>query len=548
MFPQNDSDSAASKNPSPDAAPQNSGQSAAPFSQSNSAGQNSPLDPMMTSSAQPAATNLAFGAAPTDNDAPSAPSQDSVNQPAVPDKTKQSSTAAPAFSAPDQNSQNPAQPTAFVASVQTQTAPQAAFGSAPDGQAKPPKKKSHLPRIIILIVAGLIVIGGVVAAILYLNWYNSDQKVISDAVDNLLKNSSFVISGSETDKSTTLATKIKLAADTSGYELDVSGPIDNNSKQTGEIDLIMTKPGDFYVKMDKNFAASFGSGFKSSFEASSGSDSDALSQLMGLPAGQSINFDMSKYANKWIEIKQDDISDISSEISKLTKIGGGQASNFNADGLNKCFVDLSAKPAQRQQLANVIYQSGVLTRTGKNGGWQYSASTDQTKLKNLLTKLKATDYYNSLAQAKSSCASALGITSTKSTGDKSDSSFQSEVKSSFGFSDDSTKPQSLSLTLNKTRQLSGLTLKTTGSKDEDNATYTFSISTSSAAAVKAPSGATSLSDVVKDATGKSLSDILKSLDTSISQYEAMMQQYEQEYGGSSSDGSSQSSSSQTANL
>lgn len=133
--------------------------------------------------------------------------------------------------------------TPIIGGSKVQEAPVAAPAAAP---AAAPKKKSHVGLIITIIVITLLLIGGGVAAFLWIMWHESGDVALNDGVAKMLEAENLTFSGTiKQDKSNGM--NIKLDGAMAGDLVSANGKI-GASGYNADFDMVYSKDGKAYIK------------------------------------------------------------------------------------------------------------------------------------------------------------------------------------------------------------------------------------------------------------------------------------------------------------
>lgn len=149
----------------------------------------------------------------------------------------------------------------FVSGELTAEEPAQAAGSTPETTpVETPKKKSRIGRIIIICVLALVLIGGVVAGILYMNWRNSDEVVLLESVTDSIDLRAAEIKGSldikfnddgySLIKSIVLTETAKTAGIPSSSDSQLIVTLTDDTEITLDIASIILSDGAIYIKID----------------------------------------------------------------------------------------------------------------------------------------------------------------------------------------------------------------------------------------------------------------------------------------------------------
>jgi flagellar basal body-associated protein FliL len=242
------------------------------------------------------------------------------------------------------------------------------------------KKKSKLPLIIVLIVAGVLVLGGIGFAIWWFAYYNSDNKVLSDAFYNTLstaegtgdvKLSVKVVGDNTTTPDMSFEANIKTSANQEIAAVDIDGKFSANTLSiSASANTVLSKNGDFYVKVN---------------------DLDKILGSLGLSSTTLGGFDASRVSNKWIKISQDDLKGLTSQTE------------VNSDDSAKCIEDITTtlveKKDAQKEILDAITSSKALTakRVGSDkDGIKFELNTDVDRYYDLLAAAIETDLFKSI--------------------------------------------------------------------------------------------------------------------------------------------------------
>lgn len=250
------------------------------------------------------------------------------------------------------------------------------FETAPTNQENPmgvvvsPKKKKKLTIIGVIVAATLILLGGGAWAT-YSFWYSNPNKVISDALFNVITAKSVIYTGNVVVNNSSFNVAIDLTA----KQANAAGSVDANLtiKYAGNDYLvsgsaIFDRSGDIYFKIGKL--------------------DTVASQIFGQAKSTAIDDFVNKINNKWIKITNDDIAQASTSYSYVKNCVAETANKLNDDksALNELINIYAASP-----FINVDKQLGQ-----KNGSIGYNLKIDGTLEKNFFDNLKKSKTFASL--------------------------------------------------------------------------------------------------------------------------------------------------------
>lgn len=289
--------------------------------------------------------------------------------------------------------------------------PPAAFGSAstelsnPDtvpttGQQPTPKKKGRKGLVITIIAVVLVVLlaGGAAAA--YKFWYQNPQKVISDAMTNVVKAKSLTYTGNlsvEYDGG-------KIAIDMDGAnpnltsgQLNVKATITYQGKDykvngAGMVD----KDGNFYVKLT-NIRDIF----------------DSLTKQLGVTTHAFDDF-ITKTDDKWIKISSDDIDNLDKDANTTKECVMGVLNKFNDDKTAKQEL---ADVYKKHPFVNSVNDLDSQSINGMDS-MGYTITLDKDKEKAFADDVRNTQLAKDLRNCDKNATADSGDTSDTSTDSK----------------------------------------------------------------------------------------------------------------------------------
>lgn len=248
----------------------------------------------------------------------------------------------------------------------------AAVTSTPRGE----KKKNNMGLIIGLISAVflVIVVGSVAFAYNFL--YQNDEKVISDAVVNLLKSKTTSYAGEiNIESGRTASSKVKIKINVSGQndntsnqtKIDVSLKTKDNSFKLGG-EAIFAEKGDLYVKLD---------GAKTALKKANIYDN--MKEFHKI---------IDKIDSNWVKIPSQDIQEFSKQYTKSQEC---------TDKITKMITE--DKQIKRELIK--LYRDNQFVvideKLGsRDGSFGYKVKIDTLELKNALIDLKNTELYKEI--------------------------------------------------------------------------------------------------------------------------------------------------------
>lgn len=324
-----------------------------------------------------------------DKDRSSTPPSEQYNQQAEPAPVEDNASHHPDAVNLDKepNSVPDSEPAESTSSAANQPLPvdSVATGSQPAAHSQPeaPRKKPKKPLIVAIVAVGMVVLlGGGAAA--YSLWYQNPQRVVTDAIANMLEQRNIVSNGTVNIKNISDANqsvdKITLAFDS------------RSTGRSGQFDAKLTvhSQDDEYT-IDANAIAD--SDMNIYFKVK-GVEAIA-EQYMGvsdeLPAA--VMQIIEKIEDSWIRVSTEDLDD------------GGQLTEAQ-----KCTTDVIEKhrdnDATRRQIADTYRANQFIVIKdqlgSKDGNLGYVMGGDNEKLESFLEQLKDTDFYKELKECDDS--------------------------------------------------------------------------------------------------------------------------------------------------
>lgn len=248
--------------------------------------------------------------------------------------------------------------------------------------AKTTKKKNNVGLIVGLVAALLLVFMSGATALAYNLWYQNEDKVISDAIVNMMKSKTTSYEGEVNLNSVSYSTGRFSKSSKSKINIKISGENGNSSSQT-KIDVsfkdentsfklggegIFAENGDLYVKIN---------GLKDAFKKAK------------------IYDDMKDYHDiikrvdaNWIKISKNDLSEFGDRYSEA------QACT------NKIYKLISEDKKIKQELADVYKNNRFIAVDkqlgSRDGNLGYRIKIDKRELKNAVKDLKYTQLYEEI--------------------------------------------------------------------------------------------------------------------------------------------------------
>lgn len=206
-----------------------------------------------------------------------------------------------------------------------------------------PKKKSKIGLIITLCVLGVLLIGGAVAGILFLNWRNSDEVVLTDAVTDTLNLRAATITGdisfefAEAEqgiKSFHLTSNNKTALVPSSSESNLKITLEDDSVVEMDVSSVILSDGVLYFKIAGLGTVLEDLGLTSSFSL----DQTAIASIESI---------IEKVDDQWIKIAFDELLE-SEMLSSMVESIDTEAydcsiaaiKNLNTDASRSDLIDL----------------------------------------------------------------------------------------------------------------------------------------------------------------------------------------------------------------
>lgn len=325
--------------------------------------------------------------APNQNTPYQEPEPATVSQPVGGGATASSATAPTSGSAVSSSQDVPTQPGTFNDQQSTQNAsvpaqPAPAFGTSSSNPApiEEPKKSHKKRNIIILLVALLVLVGAAVAA--YFLWYQKPEKVVSDAVMNVIKAKTATYTGSlaitgeqnvkiEIDGKNTLnagdfAARATFTVD--GKEFKVDGSFRSTSDGTA------------YFKFDN--VKELVDSYFSSLGVSSSSFDSLISKIDG----------------KWVKVTVSDMDTLNPEAKKTREC------------TNTAVKQLTENQDTQKELADIYKKNAFLAATNdlpsqtinSVDSMGYTITADEAKFKSFITAINDTKIMKDLQACDSS--------------------------------------------------------------------------------------------------------------------------------------------------
>lgn len=249
-------------------------------------------------------------------------------------------------------------------------------------QQKPPKSKKMLIGAIVGLAA-ILLLGG--SAATYALWYQNPQKVVTDAIVNMLKAETYLVDGTveilNIGDEDTSVNKISLALDgkstTTTGEMNAKLSIDAEDKTYDlEGSALVDSDANIYFKV-KNIKS-----LTDEMAAESQAASPYVDQLVA------------KIEDKWIRISADDYKEVSEDASKVQKCFADTMKKYENDSKAQSQIADAYKNNQF-----IVIEEELGTKDGNIG---YAIEGDQDKAKSFANALKETDIYKDLSKCDDS--------------------------------------------------------------------------------------------------------------------------------------------------
>jgi len=249
-----------------------------------------------------------------------------------------------------------------------------------------PSKFSKKKKLIIgLIVALLVVVIGGGSAFAYVSWYQNPQKVLVDAVINMVTAKTSVYNSNLTINVDDGSAKANLVIDAVAKQAKTTGSLD--------VDFKFVYSGNTYSLKSSGLYDDKGDIYVKASELK-----PIMAELYNLfPMDQTISESVDKFIDKidgqWIRISSDDTKAYSQEYSKTQKCINIAITEFEK---NKSDIKLITDQYQKSPFIVIDKELGI-----KDGNFGYQLSTDFSASKDFIIGLKATKLYKDLVACDS---------------------------------------------------------------------------------------------------------------------------------------------------